>query len=65
MARVQDPVCGMTIESDSAAGQSTVQERTDYFCSQQCLGQFEADPGRYAASAKSLIADRADNLEAR
>jgi YHS domain-containing protein len=63
MARVKDPVCGMMIESDSAAGESTFQERTYYFCSQQCLQQFEADPGRYAEPAKPVIADRADNLE--
>ena len=51
MARVTDPVCGMTLDSDTAAGQSRYQERTYSFCSQECLRQFERDPARYAGAA--------------
>ena len=51
MARVKDPVCGMTIDSASAAGQSQYQGRTIYFCSTHCKQQFDADPGKFAAKA--------------
>lgn len=63
MARVKDPVCGMMIEPGGAAGQSSFRDKTYYFCSQQCLRQFEADPARYAESAKPVTADGADKLE--
>lgn len=63
MARVTDPVCGMTVESESAAAQSTFQGRTYFFCSQECLRQFEADPARYSESATELTAEGADKLE--
>ena len=62
MARVKDVVCGMTIDSDSAAGQSQFEGRTFYFCSAQCKRQFDADPGRYTANATSA-GDRAETLE--
>lgn len=62
MARVKDVVCGMTIDSDTAAGQSQFEGRTFYFCSAQCKRQFDADPARYAGIATSA-ADTADVLE--
>jgi len=41
-----DPVCGMTV--DPAAGTRLHRDGKDYvFCSQNCLGKFKADPGRY------------------
>ncbi len=48
MAQAKDPVCGMTIDPASAAGQSTFQGQTYYFCSDQCKRQFEAHPGTFA-----------------
>ena len=63
MARVLDAVCGMAIESDETARQSTFQGQTYYFCSLQCLREFEADPARYAESAGSLVADQPEKLE--
>jgi YHS domain-containing protein len=64
MPRVTDPVCGMSIESDTAVGQSQYQGRTFYFCSAQCKQQFDADPGRYAGKAPSISnTGRVDNLE--
>lgn len=62
MPRVKDVVCGMTIDSDSAAGQSQFEGRTFYFCSAQCKRQFDADPRRYAANATSA-GDSAETLE--
>lgn len=48
MARVTDPVCGMTIDSESAAAKSKDANGRDvYFCSVECQRQFEAHPERY------------------
>lgn len=47
MAQVKDPVCGMTIESDGAAGQSEHGGRTYYFCSAACKTQFDREPQRF------------------
>jgi P-type Cu+ transporter len=43
-----DPVCGMTVEPATAAGQSEYKGATYYFCSKHCIASFEADPARYA-----------------
>ena len=48
MTQVKDPVCGMTIESATAAGQSSYAGQTFYFCSDSCKAQFDAAPDRYA-----------------
>jgi Cu+-exporting ATPase len=51
MAQVKDPICGMMIERSSAAGTSRYQSETYYFCSTECLRQFEANPAKYVGSA--------------
>ena len=48
MPQVKDPVCGMTIDSGNAAGQSSHQGQTYYFCSTDCKQQFDANPAKYA-----------------
>jgi Cu+-exporting ATPase len=48
---VIDPVCGMTIRPDDAAGQVEYQGATYYFCSPGCLNRFRANPGAYVSSA--------------
>ena len=47
MSQVKDPVCGMWIEPDAAAGSSTYESQDVYFCSNQCKREFESDPARY------------------
>ena len=47
MAIVTDPVCGMQIEPDDAAGTAEYRGTTFYFCSRLCLDAFEADPNAY------------------
>lgn len=42
-----DPVCGMTVDPDSAAGSHAHEGQTYHFCSQGCLDKFRADPARY------------------
>jgi P-type Cu+ transporter len=49
MAMAIDPVCGMTIESDDAAGTAEYQGTTYYFCSVACQEAFEADPGLFVS----------------
>ena len=47
-AEVKDPVCGMTISPEEAAGTAEYNGKTYYFCSEHCLTKFKADPGKYA-----------------
>jgi YHS domain-containing protein len=48
MARVTDPVCGMTIDSETAEARAKdAAGRTVYFCSVECQRQFEAHPELY------------------
>jgi YHS domain-containing protein len=44
MARVIDPVCGMEIESDKTAVQSTFEGQTYFFCSTTCAREFDHNP---------------------
>jgi len=47
MALVKDPVCGMEIESVTAAGR-TVYEGVEYFfCSTECKREFDQNPAKY------------------
>ena len=47
MAMVEDPVCGMRIDSEEAAGTIEHEGKTYYFCSQTCYDAFQADPSSY------------------
>jgi Cu+-exporting ATPase len=42
-----DPVCGMTVRPESAAGAHTYQGQTYHFCSRHCVQKFQANPERY------------------
>ncbi len=43
----QDPVCGMKVEKETAAGMSTFRGKDYFFCSLQCKGKFDKDPEKY------------------
>ena len=60
MPSVIDPVCGMTIDSQTAVARTQYEGRTFYFCSEECKRQFDANPTRYAATAQ---ADQPEQLE--
>jgi Cu+-exporting ATPase len=47
MSQVKDPVCGMMIEAETAAGSTTYESQEVYFCSDHCRREFEASPARY------------------
>ncbi len=42
-----DPVCGMTISRDRAAGSSDYDGTTYYFCNPHCKTKFDANPEQY------------------
>jgi len=41
MAKVKDPVCGMTIEDSKAAAHGTYDGKVVYFCSTACQKSYE------------------------
>ncbi|HSU14081.1 heavy metal translocating P-type ATPase [Longimicrobium sp.] len=43
-----DPVCGMTVDPETAAGHSDFGGRTYWFCSTGCKRAFDADPAKYS-----------------
>src|SRR2546430_1675018 len=50
-AMVRDPVCGMMIDPDTAAGNFDYQGQTYYFCNPGCLKKFQASPEVYLSKA--------------
>ncbi len=44
MDKQRDPVCGMLVDPQRAAGQSEYEGRVYYFCHLNCLQKFQADP---------------------
>jgi YHS domain-containing protein len=44
----KDPVCGMKVEADQAAGTSEYHGRRVYFCSLICKEQFDRAPDSFA-----------------
>lgn len=43
----RDPVCGMTVLPETAAGSHVHEGKTYYFCATSCLTKFKNDPGHY------------------
>lgn len=44
---VLDPVCGMKVDPDMAAGSHTYKDQTYHFCSTHCLAKFETHPEKF------------------
>lgn len=64
MEEVKDPVCGMTVSPDKAAGSFNYQGDTYYFCSKSCLNKFSSDPAAYlSAASPAAMNDEADSTE--
>lgn len=51
MTQVTDPVCGMTIDSEMAAGHEVWRGQTFYFCSKLCQHKFRTTPDWYVREA--------------
>ena len=47
-----DPVCGMTVNAETAAGSYKYEGQTYYFCSTHCLNNFRESPARFLNKAK-------------
>jgi len=43
----KDPVCGMQVDPNKAAGQSEYQGKTYYFCNVACKRKFDERPEQY------------------
>ena len=43
----KDPVCGMDIETATAAGRTERAGQTYYFCGSKCKDKFDRDPEQY------------------
>jgi Cu+-exporting ATPase len=53
-----DPVCGMTVAPDTAAGSYRHAGQTYYFCNVRCLDRFKAEPERYLKRATPTLDSR-------
>jgi len=49
----KDPVCGMLVKTDEAAGRSEYQNKHYFFCAVTCKETFDRNPLRY--TVKKLI----------
>src|SRR4028118_1226 len=47
LIQVIDPVCGMKIAPEKAAGNYEYKGETYYFCSKSCLAKFQANPENF------------------
>ena len=43
----RDPVCGMEVDPAEADVQTVFEGRSYYFCSEECLSEFEREPQKY------------------
>lgn len=50
---VKDPVCGMEIEPNSAFSTRQSKGQTFYFCSENCVNQFDAAPEKFVLAVPS------------
>ena len=49
----KDPVCGMLVKTDEAAGRSEYQGKHYFFCNINCKETFDRNPQRY--TVKSIL----------
>lgn len=59
---VKDPVCGMEIEPNSAFASRKNKGQTLYFCSENCVKQFDAAPEKYTPVVSSATTGIAENV---
>jgi Cu+-exporting ATPase len=57
-----DPVCGMTVDPETARASSHRDDVTVYFCCGGCKAKFDADPLRYAEAPRQRNQERVDPL---
>jgi Cu+-exporting ATPase len=52
-AEHKDPVCGMTVAPEKAAGKAGHAGKTYYFCSKGCAERFSDDPEKFLAASRT------------
>ena len=52
-----DPVCGMSVNADDAAGSTFIDGNAYYFCSDKCKKSFIATPEKYLEQTASKSVD--------
>ena len=52
-----DPVCGMEVDKEKAAGKSEYNGETYYFCSPGCKAAFDKDPEKYIGKSDECAAN--------
>ncbi|HET9531351.1 MAG TPA: YHS domain-containing protein [Blastocatellia bacterium] len=52
MANHTDPVCGMPVDEQYAAGKSGYKSKMYYFCSQDCKTKFDRSPEQFAEAER-------------
>ena len=52
-----DPVCGMSVDQNSAEATSTYKGKTYYFCSEDCKEIFDKEPDEYTKQAATTSAE--------
>jgi Cu+-exporting ATPase len=50
---MKDPVCGMDVTPEKAAGKTPYQGKTYYFCSTKCLEKFKQEPEKYLGNSRT------------
>lgn len=51
---VKDPVCGMDVNPATAQYKTNYNEQTYYFCAENCLKKFEAEPEQYLQPQEAI-----------
>ncbi len=63
-AQVVDPVCGMTIDPNTAkVGSTKYKDETYYFCNPKCKTKFEANPESYSTKSTEKVIVSAEDSE--
>ena len=52
---LKDPVCGMNVDPETAAGPIVHKGTAYYFCGQKCLARFTADPDAFVGHAHEHV----------
>ena len=55
MATQIDPVCGMNVDDQKAAAQSTYAGKTYYFCCPGCKSKFDGNPQQYLGKSAGTL----------
>jgi Cu+-exporting ATPase len=62
-AAVIDPVCGMTVNPNAAAGSYEYNGKTYYFCSTRCLHKFRENPERFLGKSTEPMASQPGGIQ--